>query len=940
MPNATLDVILTHEHTDFDALASLLAASLLYPQATPVLPRQMNRNVREFVSLYHSHLPFIQPSHLPRRRIAKVVLVDTRALNLPRGLAPDAELLVIDHHVEVSDTGSDGKPAADGVRSPQRDQPARRQVWSEPVGANTTLLVERLMESGAQLRPLHATLFALGIHEDTGSLTYGGTTWRDARALAWLLEPERGVNLDVLNQFLHHPLGEGQRRLLESLIADSEVVEVEGYTIVVAQGEAAGQTDEISTVAARLRDFHEQDAVFLVIQLDEMVQIVARSVTDEVDVGAVARALGGGGHTRAAAAPVRGLSTAQLRDQIVNLVGAQVRSRASVRHIMSSGWPHTLAPDMAVNDAAELMRRYGHEGFPVVAARTDSATGVSTAADSATGESALLGVLTRNEADRAIAHGLGAEPVRRFMRSGSVSVRPEDSLPTLRRTMIESGWGQIPVVDENNRIIGIVTRTDLIKTWDDPRAAEHRSGAVEQRLASALAPLQHHLLRLLGEQAAALGFTIFVVGGFVRDLLLNQAAGRVQSFDVDIVLEGDGIHFANHLQRRYGGRVVQHRQFNTAKWILDDAESPINADLLLAPLPAAARADLPRHLDFISSRTEFYTAPSVLPTVENSSIKLDLHRRDFTINTLALCLNPDRWGQLLDFWGGVNDLHAGIVRVLHSLSFVDDPTRILRAVRYEQRFGFQIDPRTLELIADALDLLDRVTPARIRHEVERILQEAEPERMMVRLDALGVLAQIDAGLQAGAWVEQSFARMRRALIEPSAPADEPATDEHGLSEGLRADLRSEPLERLYWVALLYPSPEANDARVTARLGLRRATQILMADVRLMQTARPQLLADALRPSQAVALLDEIAPAAAALVVLLEDDARLAAILDAYRTRWSAIKAELTGDDLRAMGLPPSPRYRALLEGLRAARLDGQIATRAEEEQLLQQWLAG
>ncbi len=156
--------------------------------------------------------------------------------------------------------------------------------------------------------------------------------------------------------------------------------------------------------------------------------------------------------------------------------------------------------------------------------------------------------------------------------------------------------------------------------------------------------------------------------------------------------------------------------------------------------------DLPAHLDFVSARTEFYTAPTVLPTVESGSIKLDLHRRDFTINTLALCLNPDRWGQLLDFYGGLADLRAGLIRALHSLSFVDDPTRILRAVRYEQRFGFQIEPRSLELMADALDLLDSVTAARIRHELERILHEADPERYLKRLDALGVLAHIHPAL--------------------------------------------------------------------------------------------------------------------------------------------------------------------------------------------------
>ncbi|MGL4649967.1 MAG: CBS domain-containing protein, partial [Caldilineaceae bacterium] len=658
--------------------------------------------------------------------------------------------------------------------------------------------------------------------------------------------PERGLNLDVLNQFLHHPLGEEQRHLLEGLIARSEVVEVEGHTIVVAQGEALGKADEISTVAARLRDFHEQDAVFLVIQIDEMVQVVARSVTDEVDVGAVARALGGGGHTRAAAAPVRGKSPAELRDEIVRLVREQVRARTTVRHIMSSGRPHTLPPAMAVEAAAEQMRRYGHEGFPVVATGADGGQ--------------LVGVLTRREADRAIAHGLGREPVHRFMSAGNINVRPDDSLPTLRRTMIDSGWGQIPVVDERGRMIGIVTRTDLIKTWDDSRTSAHRAGEMERRLATLLTPIQFHLLKLLGEEATELGFTVYVVGGFVRDLLMGQAGGRVQSFDVDIVLEGDGIQFANHLHARYGGRVVQHRQFNTAKWILGDDEAPVVRERLLAPLPDAHVAPLPAHLDFVSARTEFYTAPTVLPTVENSSIKLDLHRRDFTVNTLALCLNPDRWGQLLDFWGGVTDLHNGKVRVLHSLSFVDDPTRILRAVRYEQRFGFQIDPRTLELIADALELLERVTPARIRHELERILQEAEPERILLRLETLGVLRCISPKLNADMWVEQSFPQLRSAWSAETWPSRN--APGHELAAGLVADLRGEPLERLYWVTLLYRANPVDDAAISERLGLRKVTQTLMDDVRQLQADADRLRLPNLIPSQVVEILDRADPAAA------------------------------------------------------------------------------
>lgn len=905
MPGRDLELILTHEHTDFDALASLLGAALLFPSALPVLPRQMNRNVREFVTLYRGHLPFIPTEDLPKGRVARVILVDTRAMNVPRGLRNDAEVTIIDHHAMQGDERRAGRG--------QRAIPSHWQVWSEPVGANTTMLVEKISEQQLPLSPVYATLLALGIHEDTGSLTYGGSTHRDARALAWLLEPERNVNMDVLNQFLHHPLGEQQRILLQNLIDHSEFLQIEGHNIVIAQARAIGFSEEISTVAARLRDFHEPDAVFLIIDLGEMVQVVARSMTDEVDVGVVLRNLNGGGHARAAAAPVHGSNAAEIRAKVIDLLQQHARSAVTVRHIMSMGRPQILPADMKINEAGELMRRYGHEGFPVVQ-ETDA------------GEE-LLGVLMRREADRAISHGLGGETVRRFMRAGKVSVQPGDSIPLLRRRMIDSGWGQIPVVDDEGRIIGIVTRTDLIKLWDDAALPERRTGDIERRLGEFLTPAQLHLLHLVGEEVDSMNFTVYVVGGFVRDLLLNSSSARVRALDVDIVIEGDAIAFAWRMQGMYGGRVVQHRQFNTAKWLLNDPDHPVHVEKLLAgmgseedALLAPGSIALPPHLDFVSARTEFYTAPTVLPTVESSSIKLDLHRRDFTINTLALCLNPGRWGHLLDFYGGVSDLNEGIVRVLHSLSFVDDATRILRAVRYEQRFDFRIDLRTLELIDDALDMLDRVTPARIRHEFERIFQEDQPERILLRLDRLGVLMRIHPSLAAGDWLLAIYPRLRAALVDPT-------TD---------PILLAEPVARLYWGALVYPLPTTSDDALRDRLGLRKETQSTVHDLHWLRD-HADVLSDAeMRPSQIVSVLDRVDAVGLALFALLCDDAQTRLVVQRYQTDWQHVHAELNGDDLRMLGIARGPIYRRILVRLRAARLDGLVQSRAEEEALARQ----
>lgn len=918
----TYSVILTHEHTDFDALASLLGAALLFADTIPVLPYQLNRNVSEFLALYRNQFPFVEAKELLRGSITQVILVDTRKANLPKGIRESTRFQIIDHH------------------SLETTVPTGWQLWSDTVGANTTMLVEKLIERQMELTPVQATLLALGIHEDTGSLTYSTTTYRDVAALAWLMQPARGVNLQVLSQFLQHPLSEGQRSLLQLLIDQSNFHEIEGHNIVIACAKAPDYESELSTLAHRLRNFHECDALFLVVELGDMVQVVARSSTSSIDVGAVARQLGGGGHTRAAAASVHDRTLSQISDEILRLLGQQEHTTITVRQIMSIGRPQIMAPDQSIDEVSVLMRRYGHEGFPVV--------------ESAGGVERLLGVITRREADRAINHGLGDATVQRFMQAGQVTVRPDDSVQRLRRRMIESSWGQIPVVDDHGKIIGIVTRTDLIKLWDGEPATKERKAEIDKRLHTLLAPAQYRLLQRIGAEVDEMDFAVYIVGGFVRDLLLNGDQRDVAALDMDIVIEGDAIAFAEQIQAQYGGRIVVHHRFGTAKWLLSEAAHPILIDSLLAPtegdrvasgstdslsgadllgdgephdnaLPTIlATADaLPDHLDFVTARTEFYTAPTVLPTVERGSIKLDLHRRDFTINTLALCLNPDRWGELLDFYGGMPDLRDGVVRVLHSLSFVDDPTRILRAVRYEQRFDFRIGTRTLELLRDAIELLERVSPARIRHELDRILEERTPEKTLRRLDELGVLQQIHPALQIDDWVVSQFMAIRTlsATEQPHVP------------------LPAEPLGRLYWGLWVLRTPPDLHRALAERLGLRSETQRLMSGLAAIYINRVALAEQTLQPSEAVQILDKSTEDAIALYRALDIEPALTPTLTRYIEAWQHVRPTLDGRALHALGIPRGPIYGRILAAIRSALLDGQIRTQ-DEEIALAQTMAG
>ena len=905
MPNQT--VILTHEHADFDALASLLGAALLFPGAIPVLPRTINRNGQAFLALYRSSLPLTEPDRMPKGQVKQAILVDTRTFNAVKGMDEATEFLLIDHH-----THTDPLPAGwrwwDGALGPLS------------TGANTTLLVEKLLVQGADVTPLQATLLALGIYEDTGGLLYKSTTHRDARCVAWLLE--EGANVEVIHRFTHFPLSPDQQALGEQLIANAEHVQVAGQTLVIATASARDFSDEVSALAHKLRDLYEADAVFVAVDLGDRVQVVARSRSDGVDVGAIAAALGGGGHNRAAAALIRGGSLFDVRAKILEMAGVAVRPPLTVEQMRSRGRPQTLPPDLPVREAAKLMRRYGPEGFPVVRIRPD-------------GGEELLGILLRREADRAIDHGLERRPVERLMRAGAVTIGPDAPVTERHRLMIESGWGQIPVVDSAGRIIGIVTRTDLIKLWGKDGEPSDSLPDVSRQLVEHLSPVQHRLLRLAGEMATEFGHAVYLVGGFARDLLLGRIRDRaggpdMDVPDMDIVVEGDAIALLEAMQARCGGRIVTHRRFGTAKWLLDEAAHPITCVDLLAE-----EGSLPAHLDLVTARTEFYTEPTVLPTVEQGSIKLDLHRRDFTINTLAIVLTPDRWGDLLDFYGGLTDLRQGLVRALHSLSFVDDPTRILRAVRYEQRFDFRIEARTLELLTDAVPLVDRVTPARIRHELDRIFQEETPEKALYRLDELGVLAAIHPQLGTTSHLAKQCAALRARLA-----AGNPSLAAAG-----------EVIERLYWGLLVYPilpreevdeDEEAASGvigELTEVLKLRGETTRLMLRLAHLRAYRDELADAGLRPSRVVEILDRSPLAARLLFGLAEDDPAINAHLRRFQEEWQQIRPTLTGNDLRALGIRPGPAFGHILRRLRAALLDGEIHGEGGERRLVAELVA-
>jgi tRNA nucleotidyltransferase (CCA-adding enzyme) len=846
-------VIATHGNTDFDALASMLAARRLYPGSVACLSGSLNRNVREFARLHADELELVESSRLELDAIRRLIVVETvhasRLGELEQvALDPGVETVVFDHH-------------AGGVLP---EWVASENAIVSDDGALTTTLVGILAERELPVSDVEATVFALGIHEDTGSLTYPSATQRDAEALGWCLR--HGARQDLIATYLHTPLGENERELLSALLKSVESVDTAGIEVLVSALEWPTHVDGISNLAHKIVDLTDCRALVLLVEMEERVFAVVRSRTPELDAAQLARALGGGGHAQAASAIHRG-TLAQARavlEQALRATAAPI----TARQIMSSP-ARSVGPDETVARAMVACQRYGQSGILVV--EYDE----------------LVGSVSREDLDKAIGHGLSHAPIKGIMSSRAARCGQETPLAELQR-LVEAE-GRVAVVDDDGRLLGVVTRSDVIAALG---AGEERPAEPQADLLPELERLDHLAPAFEAIAALSEGYEgVYLVGGTVRDILLGE-----RSFDVDIAVEGDAIELAKALAEALDGRVRPHDKFGTAVVIYGDGG----------------------RIDVVTTRTEFYDAPAALPTVEHARIREDLFRRDFTINAMAVSLKGDDLGRLVDPFGGRGDLEAGVIRVLHNLSFIDDPTRIFRAIRYENRYGFRMDEHTARLARGCIEmgLVGDLSSARLRDELVALLEEGDVRHSILRLAELGADRAIHPHLAA----DEEGVRLFDRLV---ALAEEHGVEAPAWRLGLLALARRLPPDELYdWLERL---------KVRRRDAERIAAAITVAP-RLVERLRA---AQAVDPAEVVALAEPYAPDAPLFALALAD---LPALEDYFR-RLRDVRLEITGNDVAELGLAESPRVGEVLAEIRRRKLNGELDGRESELEAARELIA-
>ena len=879
-----MQVITSHINADFDTLASMLAAKKLYPDAVLTFPGSLEENLRDFFERPQFHFLEIEKiKNIKMDEIERLILVDIRQATRIGKFAeiinrPGLDIHIYDHHPKSPD-----------------DIHGSLEV-THAYGATTTILVHIIKEKGIELTPEEATVLMLGIYEDTGSLAFSSTTVKDYEAAAFLLS--KGANLNMVSDMITKELTAEQVSLLNDLLQSATTYSVSGIDVVLVEASADKYMGDLAVLVHRLKDIENINCLFALISMEDRIHLIARSRLKEVNVGEITQILGGGGHPTAASATLKDITLIQAKERLIAVLKDKVTPKRFAREIMSSP-PITLSQDASINDAKDTLLRYGINAIPVVH-----------------GEE-VLGIITRQIVEKAVYHGLKDVSVKEYMSTDFEVVSPVAAIAEVQDAIIGHHQRLLPVIDKG-KVIGIITRTDLLRLLHEelkiePYSAEEvplkRHKAITRLMEEQLPEKVVAILRDAGKVANELGYKAYVVGGFVRDLIL-----RYENLDIDVVIEGDGIAFANAFAKRFGCKVKSHERFGTAVVIFPDGFK----------------------IDIATARLEYYEKPGALPTVELSSLKLDLYRRDFTINTLAAALNPRSFGELIDFFGAQRDIREKTIRVLHNLSFVEDPTRVFRAIRFEQRYGFVMAKHTQSLIKNAvkLNLLQRISGERLLNELKAILEEENFLRAINRIKEFALIKYIHPDIHLDA-EEMSLLERARDVLSwyQLLYMEEKIETWLVLFLAIIDQLKDDDVMEIKKGLAIAGKHRVNilEARAAAR------TALNMLQMKLVHGSIKQ--GRVLKSSEVYNILKPI-PMEDILYIMAKtksDDTKKT--ISNFITHLKACKTLLHGDDLKRLGVPEGPIYSEILSLLLEKRLDDKIKTKADEEKMVKELVA-
>jgi tRNA nucleotidyltransferase (CCA-adding enzyme) len=877
MTTKKLTIITSHINADFDAIASMLAAQKLYPGSLVVFPGSQEKNLRNFFIDSMAYLfNMANIKDIDFSNVKRLVLVDTRQPNRIGKLSlllkqPDLDIHIYDHHP-----------------STPNDIKGRIEL-NRLTGATVTILTEILEKKGIDISPDEATIMCLGIYEDTGSFTFPSTTEDDFKASAFLLS--KGANLNIVSDLISREISSQQVGLLNDMIQAAVRYSIHGFEVIVTSVSLNNYLPDFAFLVHKMAKMEPVDAIFAIARMENKIYVVARSRTSEVDASEIVAPLGGGGHTFAAATTVKGMTLTQVEHKLIEILYKKIRSNRLARDLMSSP-PISIRSDISCRDAGNLLTRYNINALLVTENPKEP-----------DGRERLSGYISRQVIEKALYHKLELVQVKEYMTTDFAFVNSGAVLTEIQEKIIENKQRLLPVMD-NGVITGVITRTDLLNVLvkdsrhkseisPDPLTERVRARTrnivkfMKERLSKRLVDI----LKTLGKIADKKGYRAYVVGGFVRDLFLYRV-----NEDIDIVIEGDGIAFAKKYASIVGARIHSYKKFGTAVIIFPDGFK----------------------IDVASARMEYYKFPAALPTVEMSSIKLDLFRRDFTVNTLAIQLSPDRFGILIDFFTAQKDIKEKTIRILHNLSFVEDPTRVFRAIRFEQRFGFSIGKLTSGLIENAvkMDFFKRLSGRRVFAEFRQILEEENPTPAIIRLNDYNLLSVLHLSITLDNDLISLFNSVKKVLSW------------HDLLFLEESYMKW----AVYFLALIRSGDKKMTNEICVHFELAPRYRRLFC-VERFEADRCLFWLERHLPVKNSVLYNKLSGFKTELLLYMMAATKKEIVkrsISNYFTRLRYVHTLISGKDLKNMEIEPGPVFREILQTVLEAKLNGKLKTKSDE----------
>ena len=712
-----MQVVFLGKGVDLDALSAAYGVTILYPETKIFLQENISETVKITLEKFKNKFKEKIISKKDLKNIEKIFLVDSHNVHyvlneLSSYLTKEPVIEIFDHH-QILD----------------RDIfPKNTILHIKPYGSATTVVVEEIVKNNIQIDKDDATILALGIYEDTGSFTYKITTPEDLFFAGYLLK--KGADLNIIGKILEKRITDKQLRILQQLTDNIHYIISKNKKIAISTAYCLEYIPDISSVINMVEAFEEVDAFFIIINTKGKITVIGRSRTEEINAGRILMNLGGGGHPYAASATLKGFTTAEVKSILENLILSTLYRDTYVKEIMDKNIP-TYLLDTVISDLK----------------KEDLEKPVLFVIDN---ENKFQGIVLSKVIREALRHNIRDIQLKDFVINDIFVFSPETTLGEAEQYVLNSSQEIFPVI-EKGYPIGMITKNQIIITLHgEPFFSEKDIFISRERVKPKYLNFKNKLerffpkeliseLKNIGNLAKELGFRAYIVGGVVRDIVLGK-----KNLDIDIIVEGDAPTLAKEYARRNNLKVHTFEEFMTAQITLKSGLK----------------------IDFATARREIYDYPGAYPRVEKATLKEDLYRRDFTINTLAIEITEDNFGILIDFFNGLRDLKDKMIRILHQLSFVEDPIRILRALRFTGRLGFRLGKQTEKLLKLAVDeeLLKVAPIGRVNLELSYTFNEEKVVEIILLMNQYKVLSQLIPEFYFDIKREELITRLRDTIV--------------------------------------------------------------------------------------------------------------------------------------------------------------------------------